>query len=144
MPSPLTTVSMTLKTETIAQDNELLLALVDGPFKRLRDDNHVEPYSILVWDRSCTPVIEAVEILELLGRYPCGGRLGQWAPSDFVEILNEKHDLYLQSIASHAISDEDPEITPVCGTVVLIISGQPGQPHRWISLRALIEPGQSS
>ena len=134
---------MTLKTETITHGNELLLALLDGPFKPLRDDNHVDPYSILVWDRSCTPVIEAVEILELLGRYPCGG-LSQWAPSDFVEILNEKHDLYLQSIASHAISDKYPEITPVCGTVVLIISGQPGQPHRWISLRALIEPCQAS
>lgn len=133
---------MTLNTDPYSHENELLLALVDGPFKRVRDDNHVDPYSILVWDRSRTPVIEAVEILELLGRYPCGGRRSQWGPSDFVEILKEKRDLYRKSKASHDISDDDPEITPVCGTVVLVINDQSRQPHRWLSLRALIEPGQ--
>jgi hypothetical protein len=142
--SPYLTEVMTLKTQSTTQDNELLLALVDGPFKRLRDDNHVDPYSILVWDRSRTPVIEAVEFLELLGRYPCGDCWNQWSSSDFVEILKEKHDLYRKSLASYAISDEDPEITPVCGTVVLIVSDQSRLPHRWLSLRALIEPGQLS
>jgi hypothetical protein len=45
-------------------------------------------------------------------------------------------------MASHEISDEDPNTTPVCGTVVLIINPNPLLPHRWVSVNALIEPGQ--
>jgi len=72
----------------MAGESEMVLQLMlDGPFKRVRDDNHVNPHSILVWDRSRDPVIEAVDFLELLGRYPCGGTGSQWAPSDFTEIL---------------------------------------------------------
>ena len=50
----------------------LLAALLDGPFRRLRDDNHVDPHRILVWDEQQQPLIQALSILELLGRYPCG------------------------------------------------------------------------
>ena len=47
----------------MAGESEMVLQLLlDGPFKRVRDDNHVDPYSILVWDRSRDPVIEAVMI----------------------------------------------------------------------------------
>jgi hypothetical protein len=120
----------------------MLQILLDGPFKRVRDDNHIDPHSILVWDRSRDPVIEAVEFLDLLGRYPCGGTGSQWGPSDFTEILQAKRDLYRMSMASHAISDDDPEITPACGTVVLISSKRPTRPHRWVRITALIEPGQ--
>jgi hypothetical protein len=127
--------------ESCRDDDALVLQfLLDGPFKRVRDDNHVDPHSILVWDRD--PVLEAVEFLELLGRYPCGGPGSQWAPSDFTEILQAKRDLYRMSLASHAISDDDPEITPACGTVVLIISQLPDRGHRWVRVTALIEPGQ--
>jgi hypothetical protein len=122
--------------------DELLQALLDGPFKRLRDDNHVDPYSILVCDPAQTPVIQAVEFLDLPALYPCGGPGSQWAPSDFVEILKEKRHQFRKSMASHAISDDDPEITPACGTVVLLISSNPYQGHRWVSVGALIEPGQ--
>lgn len=127
----------------MAGESEMVLQLLlDGPFKRVRDDNHVDPHSILVWDRSRDPVLEAVEFLELLGRYPCGGTGSQWAPSDFTEILQAKRDLYRMSMASHDISDDDPEITPACGTVVLIISQRPDRGHRWVRVTALIEPGQ--
>jgi hypothetical protein len=30
----------------------ILAALLDGPFRRLRDDNHVDPHRILVWDQA--------------------------------------------------------------------------------------------
>ena len=129
-----------MNNDTNALEKELL-ALVDGPFRPLRDTNHIDPYSILVWDPSRTPVIESVEILELLDRYPCGGELGLWTPSDFVEILTEKRDLYNKSKASHAISDADPQATPACGTVLLIIR-EPRHPHIWLGLSALMDPGQ--
>jgi hypothetical protein len=48
----------------------ILAALLDGPFRRLRDTNHVDPHRILVWDQTRQPVIQAMTILELLGRYP--------------------------------------------------------------------------
>ena len=48
----------------MAGESEMVLQLMlDGPFKRVRDDNHVDPHSILVWDRSRDPVIEAVDFL---------------------------------------------------------------------------------
>lgn len=125
------------------EESDLLLQfLLDGPFKQVRDDNHVDPHRILVWDRSRDPVIEAVEFLEILGRYPCGQAGSQWAPSDFVKILREKRNQYRKSMASHEISDVDPDITPACGTVVLIISETQDRPHRWVGISALIEPGQ--
>lgn len=122
--------------------DEELMALLDGPFKRVRDDNHVDPHAILVWDRSRIPVIEAVGILDLLGRYPCGGPESQWGASDFLEILIEKRNQYRKSIASHDISDDDPEITPACGTVVLIASDDPSRGHSWAVINALIERGE--
>ena len=86
-------------------------------------------------------MIEGVHFLELIGRYPCGGLGSQWAHSDFITILREKRELYRMSMASHAISDDDPEITPACGTVVLIISQSPEQGHRWVRITASIEAG---
>jgi hypothetical protein len=125
-----------------AATDRMLAALLDGPYKNLRDDNHVDPHSILVWDRDREPEIAAVDFLDLLALYPCGGRGSQWSPRDFTEILEEKRDLYRMSVASHAISDDDPEITPACGTVLLIISQYPRKPHRCVRITALIEPGQ--
>lgn len=125
-----------------SSSDELLLALLDGPFRRLRDDNHVDPHAILVWDSSRSPVIESVDFLELLGRYPCGGAGSRWSPEDLVAILNEKRNQYRKSLASHAISDDDPSISPACGTVVLVVSPKPGRPHRWVGISALINPGQ--
>jgi hypothetical protein len=118
---------------------ELLLALLNGPFKRIRDDNHVDPYSILVYDEAQQPLIQAVEFLDLLGRYPCQEINTQWNPRDFVRILQEKRNQYRKSMASHDISDEDGSTTPACGTVVLLINQNPKLPHRWFSVTALIE-----
>lgn len=131
-----------LKREEEQDRDGLLQFLLDGPYQRLRDDNHVDADSILVWDRSRDPVMEAVPFLELLGRYPCGGPGSQWAPSDFTAILQEKRDLLRMSLASHTISDDDPEITPACGTVVLIVSTDPRRGHRWVRVTASIEAGQ--
>jgi len=125
-----------------SMSDELLLALLDGPFKQVRDDNHVDPHSILVYDRSREPLIDAVEILVVLARYPCQGVNSQWNTNDVVGILQEKHNQYRKSMASHEISDEETSMTPACGTVVLIINQNQNQPHRWVGISALIEAGQ--
>ena len=130
---------MTSSLNDDSAENELMLALLDGPFKRLRDDNHVDPHSILVYDRSRQPVMEAVPFLDLLGRYPCAESGAQWSPRDVVKILKEKRNQYRKSVASHDISDEDQRATPACGTVVLIIQQDRKRPHRWLGISALID-----
>lgn len=125
-----------------SMSDELLLALLDGPFKQVRDDNHVDPHSILVYDGSREPLIEAVDILDVLARYPCQGVNAQWNTNDVAGILQEKHNQYRKSMASHEISDEETNMTPACGTVVLIINPNQHEPHRWVGISALIEAGQ--
>jgi hypothetical protein len=39
-----------------AAGEQLLGALLDGPFRRLRDDNHVDPHRILIWDQQQQPM----------------------------------------------------------------------------------------
>jgi hypothetical protein len=121
------------------ESDELLLALLDGPFKRVRDDNHVDPCSILVYDASRQPVVQAVTILDVLGRYPCNEKGPQWSPRDFVKILQEKRSQYRKSMVAHEISDENSRATPACGSVVLIINQNPKLPHRWVAISALVD-----
>jgi hypothetical protein len=123
------------------EELDLLAALLDGPFRRLRDDNHVDPHSILVWDRQRRPAVQAVTFLELVNRYPCGEQPGsQWSGDDLVEILQEKHQLLRRSPVAQEIAQERDEAQPACGTVVLIINSDPDLPHRWAVIRALITP----
>ena len=121
------------------EDLELLAALLDGPFRRLRDTNHLDPHSILVWDRQRQPAIQAVSFLELLSRYPCGQQSdSQWSAPDFVEILQEKHQLLRRSLVAQEIAEEQEDAQPACGTVVLTINPNPDLPHRWSVIRARI------
>ncbi len=114
-----------------AARDAVLAALLDGPFRRLRDTNHVDPHRILVWDQQRQPVIQAVTILELLGRYPCGdAEEAQWCADDLLEILQRKRDLLRMSLVAHDIADERKDAEPTCGTVVLIINPNQEEPHR--------------
>ena len=68
-----------------AARDTILAALLEGPFRRLRDDNHIDPHRILVWDQQQQPVIQALTILELLGpspaampRMPSGAQTTCW------------------------------------------------------------------
>ena len=124
-------------------DLDLLAALLDGPFRRLRDDNHVDAHSILVWDRQRQPAIQAVPFLELLSRYPCGEAAGtQWSGQDLVEILQEKHQLLRRSLVAQEIAEERGDAQPACGTVVLTINSDPDLPHSWAVVQARITPRQ--
>jgi hypothetical protein len=125
------------------EDLDLLAALLDGPFRRLRDDNHIDPHRILVWDRQRQPAIQAVPFLELLSRYPCGEEVGtQWSGQDLVEILQEKHELLRRSLVAQEIAAEREEAQPACGTVVLTINPDPDLPHSWAVVQACITPRQ--
>jgi hypothetical protein len=124
-----------------ADGEPLLGALLDGPFRRLRDDNHVDPHRILVWDQRQQPVIQALSILELLGRYPCGDtEEPQWCGDDLLAILQRKRDLLRMSLVAHDIADEQDDAEPTCGTVVLIINPNPEEPHHWVGVLSRVLP----
>jgi hypothetical protein len=119
----------------------MLGALLDGPFRRLRDDNHVDPHRILVWDQQQRPVIQALTVLEVLGRYPCGDvEQAQWSADDLLAILQRKRDLLRRSLVAHDIADEQDDAEPTCGTVVLIINPNPEEPHQWVAVLSRVLP----
>jgi hypothetical protein len=124
-----------------AARDPILAALLDGPFRRLRDDNHIDPHRILVWDQQQQPVIQALTILELLGRYPCGdAEEAQWCSDDLLAILQRKRDLLRMSLVAHDIADELDDAEPTCGTVVLIINPDRQEPHRWTAVLSRVLP----
>lgn len=124
-----------------AARDSILGALLDGPFRRLRDDNHIDPHRILVWDQQAEPVIQALPFLELIGRYPCGDfESAQWTGSDLLAILGRKLDLLRMSRVAHDISHDQKDAEPVCGTVVLIINSNPTEPHRWVEVLSRVLP----
>ena len=124
-----------------AARDPILAALLDGPFRRLRDDNHIDPHRILVWDEQQQPVIQALSILELLGRYPCGdAEEAQWCGDDLLAILQRKRDLLRTSLVAHDIADELDEAEPTCGTVVLIINPDRQEPLRWTAVLSRVLP----
>ena len=119
----------------------LLAALLDGPFRHLRDDNHVDPHRILVWDEQQQPLIQALSILEVLGRYPCGDEEeAQWSADDLLAILQRKRDLLRMSLVAHDIAGEQDDAEPTCGTVVLIINPNPHEPHHWVAVLSRVLP----
>jgi hypothetical protein len=124
-----------------AARDPILAALLDGPFRRLRDDNHIDPHRILVWDEQQQPVIQSLTILELLGRYPCGDAEGaQWSADDLLAILQRKRDLLRMSLVAHDIADELDDADPTCGTVVLIINTDRREAHRWTAVHSRVLP----
>lgn len=95
----------------------LLEALLDGPFRRLRDDNHIDPHRLVVWNQQREPVVQALPFLELLGRYPCGdAKEAQWSAGDLLEILQSKRDLLRMSLVTHEIAADQDDAEPICGT----------------------------
>ena len=57
-----------------------LLALLDGPYQELRDDNHVTPNEVLVFDEA-VGTVEALDLMDLPLRYPVGTG-GRWPAPD--------------------------------------------------------------
>lgn len=121
-------------------DTNRLLDLLDGPYRELRDNAHVQPDVVLVYDEG-TDTVEAVELVQLPLRYPCTGPGARWSPSDLGNLVASKAKLYRQSCIAHEISDDDPESEPVCGVPVLQVPIRPG-PFHWAEVNSRIIPGQ--
>jgi hypothetical protein len=111
---------------------------LDGKYRELRQDNHVTPNEVLVFD-AATGTVEAVDLMDLPLRFPLKGKGCRWSYADLGKVLEAKALLYRQSMIAHEISDEDPEAQPPCGTVVIV---QHAERHclSWFQITARIEP----
>ena len=114
-----------------------LLFALDGKYRELREDNHVTANEVLVYEMA-TGKVEAVDLMELPLRYPCGPG-HRWSYADLGEMVADKANLYRQSCLAHEINDEDPLAQPPCGTVVLIITDN-YRPYQRVTVHARILP----
>jgi hypothetical protein len=129
------------QTKRKRQDDEELLALLDGPFKVLRDDTFSDPDRVLVWDKAAVPVVQALTFEEAMARYQCGGAGSQWSPEDVDKIKVEKRlclGLTLDSYAAQEAGVTSGELE--CASPCLFVSGNPLDAHRWVTVKSLLNP----
>jgi hypothetical protein len=117
---------------------EKLLRALDGSYRQIRDDNHVTPEEILVYDET-EDAVQPVPVWELISRYPIDCFGARWSYEDLGEIIATKARLYQISRIAHEINEEDPSTQPTCGTVVLAIPTEKTS-YRWYQVKANITP----
>lgn len=120
-------------------EDRLLFAL-DGKYRELRQDNHVTPNEILVFDAT-TGTVEAVDLMDLPLLYPCGVG-NRWSYEDLGNVVADKALLYRQSVVAHEINDEDPTAQPQCGTVVIVIT-EGNRPYHRLVVKSRILPDEN-
>ena len=129
------------QTERKRKDDEELLALLDGPFKVLRDDTFPDPDRLLVWDKAAVPVVQALTFEEAQERYKCGGGGSQWTPYDVDKIKVEKSLCLALTRGSYAAQEAGLTFKELeCGTPCLVVSGNPLEAHRWVTVKSLLNP----
>ena len=124
--------------DILAADNDELLALLDGPFKVLRDDTFIDPDRLLVWDRKATPSVQAMTFEEAVARYQCGGDGSQWVPGDLEEVKAAKQEALGETRDTYSKRDADPDYEGLCGTPALFISNNSLLAHRWSVVKAYL------
>jgi hypothetical protein len=126
--------------DRLTEDNEELLALLDGPFRTLRDDTQPDPERLLVWDREATPSVQALTFEEATERYKCGGVGSRWAPEDLEAVKEAKRECLEETLSSYAKQETDPNYEGLCSTPALVVSNNPLKAHRWAVVKACLKP----
>ena len=124
----------------LGEDNDELLALLDGPFKTLRDDTYPDPERLLVWDRAATPSVQALTFEEATERYQCGGVGSRWAREDLEAVRAAKRECLEETLSSYAKQEADPDYEGLCSTPALVVSNNPLRAHRWAVVKAYLCP----
>ena len=102
----------------------------------LKDDNFVTPDAILVFTET-TGELEELEFWELPFRFPLEQPGQRWSHGDLGQLVAAKATLYRQSAVANELAEENPNATPLCGTVVLVDPIRPG-PVSWCRITASI------
>lgn len=126
--------------DRLREDNDELLALLDGPFKVLRDDTYPDPERLLVFDREATPCVQALTFAEATKRYKCGGEGSRWVPEDLDAVKEAKQECLEETLASYAKWEADPDYEGLCSTPALLVSNNPLRAHRWAVVKACLTP----
>jgi hypothetical protein len=126
--------------DNLTADNDEFLALVDAPFKTLRDDTFPDTDRLLVWDRKATPSVQALTFEEATARYKCGGAGSGWVPADLAEIKKVKSECLEETQRTYRKRDADADYEGLCSTPALIISNNPLRAHRWTVIKAFMSP----
>ena len=117
-----------------------MMRALNGRYCELRDDNFVTPNAILIYEEA-TDTFTEMDLMDVPLRFPCKGKLARWSTTDLGEVVADKAMLFLQSCIATEISDQDPQATPVCGTIVLCIP-EGSRPYSRVSVKAKILAGQ--
>ena len=96
--------------------------------RELKDDNFVTPDAILVFTETTW---------ELPFRFPLEQPGQRWSHGDLGQLVAAKATLYRQSAVANELAEENPNATPLCGTVVLVDPIRPG-PVSWCRITASI------
>lgn len=117
-----------------------MMRALNERYSELRDDNFVTPDAILVYEEETDTIVE-MDLMDVPLNYPCRGEGARWSTLDLGEVVADKALLFRQSCIATEISDEDPEATPTCGTVVLCVPKGNG-PYRRVGIKASINADQ--
>ena len=98
---------------------ERMVELLNGPYRELRDDNHISP-EILVFDEAADVIYE-VAPEKLRGQFPTKGPGCRWSEGDLNKILADKKEALRWSLIAHKLHDQDPTVEVPCRTVILAI-----------------------
>jgi hypothetical protein len=122
---------------------EKVLASLDGEYRELRDDTHINPHAVLVFTEGADgepDTVEAVDLCELPLKHPIKGRHARWCAENLGELVASKALLYRQSKLAHELHDEDSTSEAPCGVPVLAIPVGVGT-YYWFDVRSRTLPG---
>ena len=119
---------------------EKMMRALNERYDELRDDNFVTPNAILVYEEASDTIVE-MDLMDVPLNYPCRGEGARWSTLDLGEVVADKALLFRQSCIATEISDEDPEATPTCGTMVLCVPEGKGL-YRRVGIKASINAVQ--
>lgn len=117
-----------------------MMRALNERYSELRDDNFVTPDAILIYEEETDTIVE-MDLMDVPLNYPCRGEGARWSTLDLGEVVADKALLFRQSCIATEISDEDPEATPTCGTIVLCVPKGNG-PYRRVGIKASINAVQ--
>ena len=70
---------------------------LNGKYRKLRQDNHVTPNEVLVFD-AATSTVESVDLMDLLLRFPLIGKGCRWSYEVLGKVLEAKALLYRKAL----------------------------------------------
>jgi hypothetical protein len=115
-----------------------LQGLLDGPCRKLRQENHIDPSRVLVYEQD-GGIIQSLTSGEIRVAYPFGPFPFRWCKEDYEFLWTRKAHYYYMSSLAHYHADERRFEMPRVGTVLLAIPAGK-RPYKIHEITSLILP----